>query len=69
MISLNSSKFVGDCAVKAAALAELRCANADAAAVAQFVDFVEQVHDIETDFDGCLSVIWIRRDRCTLNVS
>ena len=54
MISLNFSKIVGDCAVKAAALAELRCANADAAAVAQLVDLVENVDDIKTDFDGCL---------------
>jgi len=54
MISLNSSKIVGDCAVKTAALAELRRENSNAGAAAQFVDFIEDIHDIETDFDGCL---------------
>ena len=47
-ISSNSSKIVGDRAVKAAALAELRRAYADASAIAELVDFVEQVHNIET---------------------
>src|SRR5437764_9331887 len=43
------SKIVCDRAVKAAALAELRRADADAATVAQLVNFVEEIHDIETD--------------------
>ena len=30
--------------------AELRRADSDAAAVTQLVDFIENVHDIETDF-------------------
>src|SRR5205823_9713934 len=47
----NFSKIVGDRAVETAALAELRRANADAAAVAQLVDLIEQVDDIEPDFD------------------
>ena len=54
MISLNSSKIVGDCAVKTAALAELRRADANAAAVAQFVDLIENIHDIETDLERSL---------------
>ena len=48
------SKIVGDSAVETAALAELRRADTDAAAIAQFVDCVENVDDIETDFDGGL---------------
>src|SRR6266404_193431 len=51
MISSNSSKIVSDRAVEAATLAELRRANADAAAVAQLVDLVEQIDNIEADFD------------------
>src|SRR6266498_547448 len=54
MISSNSSKVVGDRAVEAAALAELRRAHTNPAAVAQFVDRVENVDNIETDFDGSL---------------
>src|SRR5439155_12140545 len=53
-ISSNSSKIVGDRAVKAAALAELRCTDTDAAAVTQFVERVENVDDIEADFNGSL---------------
>ena len=49
-----SSKFVGHGAVKSAALTELRRTDTDAAAGAQFIDFVEQVHHIETDFEGSL---------------
>ena len=49
-----TSKLVGDGAVETATLAELRCADSDAAAGAQFIDFVEQVHDIEADFKGSL---------------
>ena len=54
MIRLNSSKIVGDSAIKTTALAKLRRPDSDAAAVAQFVDSVENVDDIETDFDGSL---------------
>jgi hypothetical protein len=54
MISSNSSKVVRDRPVKAATLAKLRCANTDAAAIAQLVECVENVDDIETDFDGSL---------------
>src|SRR4029077_20835212 len=54
MMSLNSSKLVGQSAVKAATLAELRRATSNAGAAAQFVDFIEDIHDIEADFDGCL---------------
>ena len=46
----NSSKIVRICPVKSAALAKLRCAHSNAAAVAQLIDFVEQIHDIEPDF-------------------
>ena len=53
-ISSNSSKIVGDRAVKAAALAELRRAHTDPAAIAQLVDRVENVNYIETNFDGSL---------------
>ena len=49
-----TSKLVGDGAVETAALAELWRADSDAAAGAQFIDFVEQVHHIETDFKGSL---------------
>ena len=49
-----TSKLVSDGSVEAAPLAELRCADSDAAAGAQFIDFVEQVHHIETDFKGSL---------------
>src|SRR5260221_12219986 len=41
LISSNSSKIVGDRAVETAPLTELRCTDTDAAAVAQFVDRVE----------------------------
>src|SRR5205823_1158846 len=51
-ISSNSSKIVGDRAVKAATLAELWRTDTDAAPVTQFVDRVENVDYIETDFDG-----------------
>ncbi len=54
MIRLNSSKIVGDGAIKTTTLAELRCPDSDAAAVAQLVDGVENVDDIETDFDSSL---------------
>ena len=37
----NSSEIVRNCSVKSAALPKLRRANADAAAVAQFVNLVE----------------------------
>src|SRR5205814_7036963 len=45
------SEIVRHRAVKSAALPKLRCANADAAAVAQLVNLIEQIHDIETNFD------------------
>ena len=41
------SKIVCHGAVETAALTELRCADADAAPVAQFVDLIEQVDNIE----------------------
>ena len=47
MISLNSSKLVGDGAVKTTALTELRREHTDAAAVADQIDAVEQVDDVE----------------------
>src|SRR5213078_1282030 len=53
-ISSNSSKIVGDRAVEAAALAKLRRAHADPAAITQLVDRVEDIDDVETDFDGSL---------------
>src|ERR1700745_1605350 len=49
-----NSKFVGDRSVEPAALAELRREHPDAAAAAQFVNFVEQVHNIETDLESRL---------------
>src|SRR5438552_6594167 len=51
MISSNPSEVVSDRAVEAATLAELRRANSDAAAVAQLVDLVEQIDNVEADFD------------------
>jgi hypothetical protein len=53
-ISSNSSELVSDCSVKAAALTKLRRAHANPAAVAQLIDCVENVDDIETDFDRSL---------------
>lgn len=44
-------EIVGYRSVEAAALAELQRADADPAAVSEFVDFVEQVHYIETHPD------------------
>src|SRR5882757_2797556 len=49
-----SLKLVGDSAIKTTALAKVRRPDSDAAAVAQFVDSVENVDDIETDFDSSL---------------
>ena len=49
-----TSKLVGHTAIKAAPLSKLRCTHTDAAAVTQFVDRIENVHDIETDFYGSL---------------
>src|SRR5437763_13763641 len=49
-----TSKVVGDSAVKSAPLTELRRPDSDAAAVTQFVDSVENIDDIETDFDSSL---------------
>src|SRR6266480_2482661 len=48
------SKIVRHRAIKTATLAKLRRSDSDAAAVAQFVDSVENVDDIETDFDSSL---------------
>ena len=53
-MSEPTSKLVGDRAIKTTALAKLRRSDSDAAAGAQFIDFVEQVHHIETDFKGSL---------------
>ena len=47
----TKSKIVNDGPVKSAALTKLRCADADAAAVAQLVNFVEKIHHIEADFE------------------
>ena len=47
-----TSKIVSHCTVKSAPLTELGRADTDAAAVAQLVDRVENVYDIEADFDG-----------------
>ena len=47
-------KGVTDCPVKSTTLSKLRRAHADAAAITDFVDFVEQVDDIEPDRDGGL---------------
>jgi len=44
-------KLVGNSAIKAPPLTELGCADTDAAAVAEFVNFIEDVHDIETDVE------------------
>ena len=44
-------KVVSNRAVESATLPELRRAHADAAAITDFVDFVEQVDDIEADSD------------------
>ena len=44
-------KFVGQGAVKAATLAKLRCADTDAAAVAELVDLIQDVHHVETDVE------------------
>src|SRR5260370_3354748 len=49
-----TSKLVGDGSVEPATLAELRREHTYPAAVAQFVDSVENVDDIETDFDSSL---------------
>ena len=53
-ISSNSLKLVSDRPVKSPALAELRRTDTDATAIAQFVDRIENVHDIETDFERSL---------------
>ena len=70
MIRLNSSKIVGDSAIKTAALAELRRADSDAASVAQFIDLIENIHDIETDLERSLFCdLNPALTRVTLNVS
>src|SRR5690349_12769699 len=45
------SKIICDCAEETAAHSELRRADPDAAAVAQFVDFIEEINNVETDFE------------------
>ena len=50
----NSSEIVRHGSVKSPALAELRRTDTDATAIAQFVDRIENVHDIETDFERSL---------------
>ena len=47
----KASKIVRDSTVETTPLTELRRADTDATAVAQFVDLVENVDDIETDFE------------------
>src|SRR5437660_6131705 len=46
-----TSKIVSHCTVKSAPLTELGCADTNTAAVAEFIDFIEDVHDIETDVE------------------
>ena len=53
-IGSKTSKIERNRAVKTATLTELRRADTDPAPVAQLVDRVENVDDIETDFDGSL---------------
>jgi len=48
-------KSYANCSVKSTTLPKLRRTHADAASVAQLIDFVEQIHDIEPDFDRLLS--------------
>src|SRR4030095_4897908 len=48
------SKIAADSPVQPAALTKLRRADTNTASVAKFVDFVEQVHDVETDLEGSL---------------
>ena len=48
-LGTSTSEIVRDCAVEAATLAKLRRAYSYPAAVAQLVDLVQQVHDIEAD--------------------
>src|SRR5882762_7487753 len=48
----SALKIVSHRAVEAAALTELRRADPDAAAVTQFVDLVEEIHDIEPDLEA-----------------
>ena len=54
MIRLNSSKIVGDSAIKTTTLAKLRRPDSDATTVAQLVDLIENIHDIETDLERSL---------------
>ena len=61
----------GAAAIEAAALAELRGAHADAGAVAQFVDLVEDVHQIQAGDElppagECKSVLHAEIDRMVL---
>src|SRR5262249_53913471 len=49
-----ASKIVSDGAVEATTLTKLRGEDAYATSVAQLIDLVENVHDIETDFEGGL---------------
>src|SRR5438270_13136690 len=48
---LKSSEIVGHGSVKTTALPKLRRAHADATAVAEFVDVIEQVNNIEPDLE------------------
>lgn len=43
----SRSEIIGDCAVETAPLAELGRADPDTAAVAQLVNLVEEVHNVE----------------------
>jgi len=47
----NSSEIVRHGSVKSAALPKLRRADSDAAAVAEFIDIIQEVHKIEPDFE------------------
>src|SRR4029077_19914186 len=47
----NSSKIVRNCPIESPALAELRRAHADSTAVAEFVDVIQQVNNIEPDLE------------------
>src|SRR5205085_962712 len=45
-------EIVGHGAVKSATLSELRGAYSNTAAVAQFIDFIEEINDVESYNDG-----------------
>ena len=52
---MEGSEFIGESGEEAEALAELGGTDADAAAVADLVFFVEEVDDIDAEFDVALA--------------